>query len=115
MHPLKLLCLLIIFFLISCNQQDVTPIMHDNNNWQVININFQGTLTDIKFVSADTGYAFGNDPNVLLKTTNGGNSWEVLPFPASVLETFTSFYPVTSKIILIGRYTPYRSTDGGRT
>ncbi|RDC63934.1 WD40/YVTN/BNR-like repeat-containing protein [Adhaeribacter pallidiroseus] len=114
MNNSKMFYLFIICFLFSCNQQNVDPLVN-NNNWQTVNINYQGTLTDIKFVSVDTGYTFGNDPNILLKTTDGGNSWEALPFPSSASDMFTSFYPITSKIILAGRYIPYRSMDGGRT
>jgi hypothetical protein len=47
-------------------------------NWVPLNSGVTQTLNDVFFTSRDTGYVVGND-SVLLRTTNGGNTWTRLP------------------------------------
>lgn len=107
-------CFIAVLSCVSCNPEHVDP-LPDNTNWQAATTNYRGVLTDIVFISADTGFAMGNEPNTLLKTVDGGRHWEALPLPGSIQSTMISFYPVTSKIILMARDTLYRSADGGHT
>ena len=114
---MRMFLLLFTIFLYSCKSENINPVADNNANWKVIDTNYTGTLTSINFVSADTGFVLGYSAldNVLLRTVDGGNSWQPLKFPSTINTPLFCFLPINSKIILAARDTLYRSTDGGDT
>ncbi len=57
------------------------------NNWTLINAPGRDAKNAAQFINVNTGYAIGN-PKYMIKTTNGGLSWDSLPVPV----TGTGFY-----------------------
>lgn len=89
--------------------------------WYEIPTNTTKKLNTIQFPSSNIGYIGGND-SLLLKTTDGGETWNVLPY------TGVTFYPGGEHIInlkfvsetagymAVGPYSgTYKTTDGGST
>lgn len=69
----------------------------------------QGTLAAVHFVDPDVGYAAGF--LTVLKTTDGGITWEPLTPPANV--AFVSVFTQSATDVFVGRQELYRSADGG--
>ena len=111
-----------LFFNIACNKSaDIQA-----NLWQKLNTPYFGRLQDIMFTNADTGYIFGKDSSysisTILKTFDGGKSWEefhfslitdsigpvgpfnVSPFNSNILFAFSRLH---------NEWAIIRSTDGG--
>lgn len=113
-----------LLILSSCNKyQEQLP----TNLWQKINTPYFGKPLDVTFISVDTGYILGlksdddSTYNILLKTNDGGKSWNKIPFTNHkfLLDTSNgvmgSIYvsPFNSNIVFSGRNNLIRSTDGG--
>lgn len=99
--------------------------------WQtsVIDINLATNLVDVLFISADTGFVTGghmlpNMPNasVILKTTDGGNTWSRVFYDATIGGKVWKIQRVTPDTF-VGSIQPYysddivmvRSVDGGNS
>lgn len=101
---------------ISCKKHPM-----ESKQWKEINLPINGPLTDIQFISEDTGYILGlnietgNRFNVLYKTTDGGNSWISKRFPYPEDGGVTQLYVVSSKEIYVGFHGVHRSIDDGST
>lgn len=64
----------LLFFAILCFAINPLPAQIDDGWHEVGNAAYNSTLSDIKFVSPETGYAVGSGGS-FLKTENGGISW----------------------------------------
>ena len=54
-------------------------IVHSQTGWFTQNSGANGNLRSVYFIDANTGFAAGeisSSQTLILKTTNGGNSWE---------------------------------------
>ena len=115
-----------LFFNISCNKPDNVQV--PTNVWQKLNTPFFGKPLDIKFISADTGYILGakysDDSiyNILVKTNDGGQTWQSIEYTNHKFLTDTSggtmnliyVSPFNSNIVFSGgNLNLLRSTDGG--
>lgn len=67
------------------------------------------SLCAVHFVDVQVGYAAGW--NSILKTLDGGTTWESLAFPSNV--TFVSVFAKSAMDVFVGRRNLYRSTNGG--
>ncbi len=106
--------MLIFVGILSCKNE--VEIDKPSFAWRIIDIDVQGNLFDIWFVSEDVGYIFGsNDKSFFLKTTDGGETWHDLPSSLSANIIFTSFFPVTDRMLYAARDSVYKSMDGGTT
>lgn len=96
--------------------------------WQKLNTPYFGKPLDIKFISADTGYILGakysgdSIYNILIKTFDGGQTWQSIAYTDHKFLTDTSggtmnliyVSPFNSNIIFSsGNLNLLRSTDGG--
>jgi photosystem II stability/assembly factor-like uncharacterized protein len=72
-------------------------------------------VTDIHFISADTGYAIGSLSNLLIQSVDGGSTWGPVALP-TVEETRVLLF-VNNKIGIIGcdNGVILKTTDGGNT
>lgn len=121
----RFLCL--IFFVSSLSQcrkkEDSSPSL---NVWKKLSAPSIGQPQDIKFIDADTGYVLGtyysdsDIHNILIKTFDGGNTWQTITFSKKfLLDTsegvMTKIYvsPFDSKILFSGGQNLIHSTDGG--
>jgi len=71
----------------------------------------QSTLAAVHFVDTEVGYAVGF--LAVLKTLDGGATWQSMDEPASV--AFTSVYAKSATDVFVGRQSLYHSVDGGVT
>lgn len=65
---MKTLIVLIFFF--------SNLIIAQNSAWSVVHSSPQLFIADLHFVSADTGFAVGEDKGTILRTLDGGNNWD---------------------------------------
>jgi len=77
--------------------------------WVLQESGTQRTLSAVHFVDLQTGYAAGF--LAVLKTLDGGITWESLALPANA--TFVSIFAKSPKDVFVGRQGLYRSLDGG--
>lgn len=68
-------------------------------------------LAAVHFADVDVGYAVGF--LTVLRTQDGGATWETMNTPASA--TFVSVYARSATDVFVGRQGLYHSTDGGRS
>lgn len=47
------------------------------HNWSQVDLPLSTVITDIFFVSKQLGWIVGNQPNTILRTTDGGETWEI--------------------------------------
>lgn len=122
------LCVIIVLslFFTQCKKTD-SPTSDYPGLWQKVNTPYFGNPLDIKFTSADTGYILGaknsDDSvyNILIKTYNGGQTWQSIAYTNHTFLTDTSggvmggiyVSPFNSNIIYSGRTNVIRSADGG--
>lgn len=84
--------------------------------WVTQNSTTTDTLSSVYFVDANTGYAnggiqdFGAINHILLKTTNGGNTWTNLNFNHL---GFSIYFTDASNGYMSGLDTIFKTTDGG--
>ena len=116
----------LLFSNIACNKHNDVPVPRDL--WQKLNTPYFGKPLDIKFTSADTGYILGakysDDSiyNILIKTFDGGQTWQTITYTNHKFLTDTSggtmnliyVSPFNSNIVFTsGNLNLLRSTDGG--
>ncbi len=86
------------------------------NNWDEINDGFGAPiiLNDVEFPSQNIGYAVGRNQNnsVVLKTIDGGETWQQLVLPINGILEASSFISVNSGFI-VGRNGIILKTDNG--
>ena len=66
--------------LIVANDDGLYKSTNQGSNWNKINLpsSFSGKMTDIKMVTSLIGFAVSPEGNTILKTTDGGNTWNIL-------------------------------------
>jgi photosystem II stability/assembly factor-like uncharacterized protein len=86
-------------------------------NWSMMSMT--GTIDDIRnitFVTDQTGYAIGgtSTASVIIKTTNGGQTWEKLPFSTTYFTRSQYWLNETTGFVgRRGQYGLFKTTDGG--
>ena len=70
-----------------------------SQSWFIQNSNTTQNINDVFFISQDIGYA-SCENGVLLKTTNGGSNWVVLPGPYSGSLTGIRFFDMNTGLTL---------------
>jgi photosystem II stability/assembly factor-like uncharacterized protein len=121
----SIILLLMIFFSCEKNKESPNPF---NDPWQKLSTPYYGEPQDVKFSSADTGYILGsnyrNDSiyNILIKTDDGGQTWQSISYTDHKFLTDTSggvlgsiyVLPFNSNVLFTGGGGHLlRSVDGG--
>jgi len=115
----------LLFLTIACNKHNDLQV--PTNLWRKLNAPDFGKPLDIKFTSADTGYILGakysDDSiyNILIKTYDGGQTWQAIAYTNHKFLTDTSggvmqniyVSPFNSNILFTGNQNLLRTTDGG--
>jgi photosystem II stability/assembly factor-like uncharacterized protein len=85
------------------------------NSWNIINSTPSSyLLRDIKFVSANTGFAVG-DNGLILRTTNGGTTWNAISGNTNITLTSIDFFSSARGVIVGDGGTILKTSDGGTT
>src|SRR5690349_17505327 len=114
----------VIFLLINCfsSHAQLNPAM-GSSPWKFANPSQYGfAMTDMSFVDNNNGLAVGNNGG-LAKTTDGGNTWQYMPFKyitssnSVSIATFNDVHFVTPTVAYaVGSGgLMIKSTDGGTT
>ncbi len=101
-------------YIFAANQKVVYS-NSQGSGWQVVNHELNSRPQDIYFYNTQVGFIAGSGAGRLIKTTDGGLSWQ-LPtnFPTSQpINTFHFTSPTEG--IVFGGSTSYRTTDGGNS
>lgn len=82
--------------------------------WQVISPN-GSTLQFLQFANANVGFAVENNERALLRSRNGGVSWERLPLPNSLANGVSRLKALSQTHLRLSAYdeSVYVSKDGG--
>lgn len=83
-----------------------------NGGWKALHTGTR-SLFSLELLESGDGYAVGQE-GVILKTGNGGNSWEVLATPTKAVLTDLRA-GAAGKLVVAGIYTLLYSDDGGKT
>lgn len=85
-------------------------------SWQQVGVPTRATLTGIFFHDRDLGWAVGHD-SVILRTTDGGSSWEVVNWaPEEESPLLDVWFSDADNGFAVGAYGSfYRTSDGGAT
>lgn len=88
-------------------------------SWKSKEFNLSG-MTDLQFMNENNAFAigFGNNGNMLLKSTDKGETWSLLSIPASVLQTsFWEVFFVNQNVGWLGGWSNkiLKTTNGGLT
>jgi photosystem II stability/assembly factor-like uncharacterized protein len=94
----------------------VLSTVNGGNTWTSVTSPLVSNFTGIKFINADTGFIVGGDDStrVILNTSNGGASWNILKNETGHLLTDIAFTPSKGYIVGYGS-SLLTSTDGGQT
>ena len=118
---------LFLMIFVSCHKNQESP-NPQNDPWQKLSTPYYGEPQDVEFTSADTGYILGsnyrNDSiyNILIKTVDGGQTWQSISYTNHKFLTDTSggvlgdiyVSPFNSNILFTGGGSHLlRSVDGG--
>ena len=71
-------------------------------------------LNDVFFVNASIGYAVG-ESGTILKSTNGGLNWDIMPSPTVYTLYSTHFVSATTGWVVGNDAVIYKTMDGGAT
>ncbi|MFZ0390956.1 MAG: YCF48-related protein, partial [Calditrichia bacterium] len=82
------------------------------SGWEVLSSGTQQNLQAVQFLNADSGRATGQG-GTILQTSDGGQSWNILPFPFSVDLSALHFFTGDTGLSG-GDGGIYRTTDGGQ-
>lgn len=83
------------------------------NSWEGLSSGTTSHLLGVSFVGENTGYIAGEDPAVVLKTEDGGLTWEDVIISA-LSGDFSDIFFITENVgIATGQYGVYSTTDGG--
>lgn len=95
---------------------DRGTVLVSNNarDWAQVQTPVRSALTGVDFADQETGYAVGHDA-VILKTSDGGKSWELQNFQPELEKPFLSVLALDAdNVLAIGAYgLMYRTSDGG--
>ena len=80
-------------------------------NWEKINVPTHNQLNEIMFTDKDVGYCAGWNSRII-KTTDGGNTWNKLPFNFGTWN-FESIYFVNKNVGWLTENMVFKTTDGG--
>jgi photosystem II stability/assembly factor-like uncharacterized protein len=80
--------------------------------WTTVNSKTTEDLTAVTVVDSNTGFACGAY-NTLLKTTNGGNSWQAIPNSGVPLASYMSVEALDANHLFIAMNGLYTSDNGG--
>ncbi len=97
-------------------------------SWESINLGHRFRMRNLHFFDANTGIAIGDSiffdsidmadewNGLLIKTTDGGNSWSPIPMPLNdKLDPFISADYISEQLFYITSYSfLYRTLDGGK-
>lgn len=92
------------------------------NTWQSLNMGYNTRFIYSYFINSNTGFVIGWDlgTGILLKTSNGGNSWELMLQSQTSLSSI--YFTDVNTGNLVGGYSPggsqpllWKTTDGGLT
>jgi len=98
-------------------------VIHTTNsgqNWIIQNTGFTGAIEDMIFLNRNLGWCIGNDffftGSKILKTTNGGDNWQVSVYPDTTV-VFSTLYFRDSLTGFLSGYTGqiHKTTNGGAT
>jgi photosystem II stability/assembly factor-like uncharacterized protein len=102
----------------------VTQVAAGQTGWYPLNTGVKTYLRDVAFISPDSGFAVGA-AGTLLRTTDGGSSWNLVNISADSNDYLLRIRFVTSRLgFIVGRYSIsaydyrtliLRTTDGGAT
>lgn len=131
-HVISLLLgALLLLLASSCTKDKVVP-----DPWQPVSVRNNATpirlMEEVRFSSAQVGWISGGRDQdllgnpVLLKTTDGGNTWNSMDLSALRISRFIAFFPVNDQLLYacapdlsLGPPTSprvmYKSSDGGIT
>jgi photosystem II stability/assembly factor-like uncharacterized protein len=83
-------------------------------SWAPVTLPANSVVTSMHFVNEKVGYAIG--PNTLLRTTNGGEKWEVEPIEGgNSFRTIDCSSEETCLLTVTGGTELIKTTDGGKT
>lgn len=93
-----------------------------SQQWTSLNSGTTSHLRDIWFANVTTGWAAGDD-STLIKTTDGGNTWQALPFPgvdhnpsnAGNIQAISFLNTQEGFLAYQFNNAPVRTTDGGQS
>lgn len=102
--------------LIAVGERGHILISVDGDYWQQVVVPTQATLTSVFFINDLVGWAVGHDTTIL-KTTNGGNNWELqYSNPAMEKPLLDVVFKDPFHGVAVGAYGQfYRTIDGGKT
>jgi len=83
------------------------------NSWNGISSGTNSLLYGVSFVNENTGYIAGDNPAVVLKTIDGGSTWEDIII-SGLSGGYSDIFFITENIgIASAEYGVYSTTDGG--
>ena len=87
----------------------------DGENWTQADVPVNVLLTSVSFSSDKIGYAVGHDATIL-KTNDGGLTWELVNYQPELDRPFLSVSAQDNKVVVVGAYGMYyESNDNGQT
>lgn len=91
------------------------PSFKPRSSWISLNSGITSNLNSLTFINYGLGYAVG-DAGVILKSTDGGNTWEKITAPDSVINYYDIRYNGVSSIFVSAEGGKmYKSADDGLT
>ncbi len=108
-YPQKLISALFVLFTVNCSLLTVNCF----SQWtQLPNLPVSGTVRQMFFINVNTGWMSLESPSSFIKTTNGGQTWNVILNTGQVL-LFTFFNDTLGVALDITGGQISRSTNGG--
>lgn len=87
----------------------------DGKQWQQAKVPVNVLLTALAFVDDTTGFAVGHDAT-LLKTSDGGESWQIINYQPEIDKPLLNVKAFGNHIVAVGAYGLYwHSADAGQT
>lgn len=95
------------------NTYKTNPSYLTKTSWKSIDIPTTSNLNSVNFVSDSVGYACGEN-STILKSINGGKTWEVMPVGESnLIFNDIKFFNVSKGLVIGEKGTILNTTDGG--
>ncbi|MDD3762342.1 MAG: YCF48-related protein [Nevskiales bacterium] len=88
----------------------------DARQWRQVTVPVDVTITRLRFIDADNGWAIGYD-GTILQTRDGGSSWQLLQFDPDWAKPYYDalFFDRDNGLLAGANGTLMRTDDGGRT
>ncbi len=85
------------------------------HSWEDYNAGNIGNISDLSFISQSTGFAI-SDSSELLKTVNGGSTWDIVPIPLdSMFYSNIEFLDENVGFVVTNNSRFARTIDGGQS